>query len=641
MNNENEFIAIASKANTKCTDGRILSEESLAMNDGLTIPLVWNHQINDAKNIIGQAKLKYDTNTKQLMAKCKLLNNEYSKDIMHKIKNNILNAVSIAGRAIETSKGFVKELYMRELSVVLKGANKYAKIIQHSDDDNIIIQCTESEIKHSKKGGRRMNKQEEIKERIKSVIESMTEEQRNLLFYMLSETDNNSTLKQSDDIEDWLEELEMSDEYDEYLEQDDELTGQEIYDSMTKDQKEVISFLCSMVIQMNMGDDKDKKNIKQYDNSLNDIIDETLKEENEMSITHNVFEQEEKDINETKKTDIKHTIIEDMVKNKKSLKESLLEHSITDINKLFPEGKNVTGDPFIYSENFSWVDDVMKSTKKVPFSIIKSYYADLTADESRALGFLAPNKKQEEVFSILSRQTHPQTIYKLQKLSRDDIIQIKDFNIIGYLWKEMRYMLSNEVARSILFGDGRQISDQNKIKTDCIRPIATDDDIYTIKANLGVATSATSTEIVTAFLDQAVRSRKNYRGTGNPTLFIEDEILYDILLLKDNDGRYMYKDISEIKNRLMVKNIVQVPQMSNIIREDSNSKKQKLLGIIVNLYDYTIGSVKNGGEMTSFEDFDIDYNAYKYLLETNLCGALTVPKSAIVLEREVATSNAG
>lgn len=355
-------------------------------------------------------------------------------------------------------------------------------------------------------------------------------------------------------------------------------------------------------------------------------------EEDEPEMKHNVF-SEQMDENEM----LQHAErVNDAIKDGKrygSLKESFLQHGITNIETLFPDEKLVNNPPVFYKREDSWVAKVMNGVHHTPFSRIKSTYADITADEARAKGYTKGNKKIEEVISVLKRTTTPTTIYKKQKLDRDDVIDITDFDVIAWLKGEMRMMLEEEIARAILVGDGRQASSDDKINEQNIRPIWTDDEVYTIHSEVTSATGATDDEKIKDIIRAAVKARKDYKGSGNPVFFTNEDVLTDMLLLEDKNGRVIYDSIEKLATAMRVSSIVTAPVLENLKREVSGTNYE-FIGLIVNLNDYNVGADK-GGAVNMFDDFDIDFNAQKYLIETRISGALTIPKAAIALERKL------
>ena len=320
-----------------------------------------------------------------------------------------------------------------------------------------------------------------------------------------------------------------------------------------------------------------------------------------------------------------------------SLKESFMAHGITNVEYLFPDAKTLNAQPEFISRNQGWVDDVMNDVHHTPFSRIKSVFADLREDEARARGYIKGKLKKEEVFSLLKRTTTPQTIYKKQKIDRDDVVDITEFDVVVWLKTEMRMMLNEEIARAILIGDGRLTSSDDHIKEDNIRPIWKDADLYTIKHSISITKDTTAAEKASAFIEGCVRARIDYQGSGNPKLYAPESIITECLLLKDKNGRIIYDNIEKLATACRVAKIVSVPVMENQTRVDKTDTLA-LQGLIVNLQDYNIGADK-GGAINMFDDFDIDYNAQKYLIETRISGALTKPFSAIAIETKIPTAD--
>lgn len=355
--------------------------------------------------------------------------------------------------------------------------------------------------------------------------------------------------------------------------------------------------------------------------------DDNLKGGN-TNMKHNVFENEGNN-NDT----LSHSDMQDIISDAKrygSLKESVLAHGIEQIDYLFPDAKTVTNTPQFIQRDMGWVQKIMTVIHRTPFSRIKSIFADITEEDARAKGYMKGKLKKDEVFSLLKRTTTPTTVYKKQKLDRDDVVDIVDFDVVGWLKTEMRTMLDEEIARAILVGDGRLSSSDDKINDQNIRPIWTDADLYTIKTPVTVAVNATADQKAKAFIREAIKSRKNYKGSGEPSLYTTEDLLTDCLLMEDTTGRVIYDSVSKLATALRVKEIVTVPVMEDLSRTAEN-KTYDLMGIIVNLTDYNIGADK-GGAVNMFDDFDIDYNAQKYLIETRCSGALIKPYSAIALE---------
>ena len=374
--------------------------------------------------------------------------------------------------------------------------------------------------------------------------------------------------------------------------------------------------------------EKQKKAVAAIVDQIINEGEEEPENEEEPTMKHNVFDQNQE-------TELKHFDFDATMKDAKrcgSLKEAFLKHAeaygIKNIESLFPEAKDIYNEPEFIKRDTSWVAGFLAGTHKQPFSKIKAVYADITGDDARALGYVKGNLKKEEVFSLLKRTTEPTTIYKKQKLDRDDIIDITDFNVVAWIKKEMRMMLDEEIARAMLIGDGRSALSQDKIKENCIRPIFNDSDLYTIKAQVDKSAANQAKE----FIRTCILARKEYEGTGSPTLYTTEDVLCDLLLIEDQNGRFIYESVNALCNVLRVSKIVTVPVMKGLVRTGEAEKQYDVLGIIVNPNDYHVGADK-GGQVSMFDDFDIDYNQYKYLMETRCSGSLVKPKTAITIEK--------
>lgn len=392
-----------------------------------------------------------------------------------------------------------------------------------------------------------------------------------------------------------------------------EETVQEVFDTLNEKQKIVVYAMIGDLLQKQREDKEENKN------------------EGDKVMKHNVFDNEnQKDEASLRHADIDMEAVFSDAKRYGSLKDSVLAHGITDIDYLFPDAKNLNTPPDFIKREDSWVSKVINGVHHTPFSRIKSMFADLTEADARAKGYVKGNLKVEEVFGLLKRSTTPTTIYKKQKLDRDDVIDIIDFDVVSWLKSEMRMMLDEEIARAVLVGDGRNAASDDKINELNIRPIWKDADLYTIKSNISVASNASADDKAKAFIRAAVKSRKNYKGSGSPSLYTTEDMLTDCLLMEDTMGRVIYETPEKLATALRVKEIVTVPVMENLSRT-ADGVTYNLVGIIVNLADYNIGADK-GGAVNMFDDFDIDYNAQKYLIETRCSGALIKPYSAIALE---------
>ena len=412
--------------------------------------------------------------------------------------------------------------------------------------------------------------------------------------------------------EDTVSHAEEKKEDEKMAENSKDMTIKEIIDTMTEDQKNAMYYLIGKAIE---GDDENDKG-----------GDENMK--------HNVFDND----TENKDDVLSHSDMEAIFSDAKrygSLKDSVLAHGIDQIDYLFPEAESLNRTPEFIKRDTGWVSKVMSGVHHTPFSRIKSMFADITEDDARAKGYIKGKLKKEEVFSLLKRTTTPTTIYKKQKLDRDDVIDITDFDVVAWLKSEMRMMLDEELARAFLVGDGRLPSSDDKINEQNIRPIWKDDDLYTIKSSIEVAADATSDQKAKAFIRAIIKARKNYKGSGEPTLYTTEDMLTDCLLMEDNNGRIIYDSTAKLANMLRVKEIVTVPVMEGLTRTADEGKTMALMGIVVNLADYNVGADK-GGAVNMFDDFDIDYNAQKYLIETRCSGALIKPFSAIAVELEQA-----
>ena len=573
-----DFAGYATKNDIQCSDGRIIRHNAFADQDGQTVPLVWNHDHMAADNVLGHAVL--ENRDEGVYAYCTLNHTKQGDNARELVQNGDICALSIYANQLKQNGPDVIHGAIREVSLVLAGANPGAKIdfvMAHSDDsdpdEGIIYNDFEGlELAHSdsetKKEEKTMeeNKKDEEKT-VKDVIDSMTEEQRNVTYALIGEA-----------IEDTKKEL-LGDKYEE-------------------------------------GNEEDK------------------------TVKHNAFENENIEKNEGEElTHSEFVEIMNDAKRKGSVKDAFLEHGITNVGNLFPEHQAVSRVPEVLDRDQTWVGQVMRSVKHTPFSRVKSFYANITADEARAKGYIKGKQKVEEVITALKRTTDPQTIYKLQKMDRDDVIDITDFDVIAWLKAEMRGKLDEEIARAILVGDGRSSSSEDKIDPLKIRPVYGDDPTYTIKRTLTRAAGTDDYAFAKAFIKDIVKSRKDYKGSGNPVLYTTEDMLTNMLLIEDTSGRVIYDTIEKLKTALRVSDIVTVPVMENISREDTGAhKKYNLLGVLVNLADYNVGADK-GGAVNMFDDFDIDYNKMKYLIETRCSGALVKPYSAVSFEEEVSTSD--
>lgn len=609
-----DFSGWATRVNLKCSDGRTIMKDAFAHNDGQVVPLVWNHQHSDLNSVIGHALLE---NRKEgVYAYGKFNETETGQTARLLVKHGDVNSLSIYANQLKQNMSNVIHGNIREVSLVLAGANPGAHIdsvMMHSDgtDEEAVIYTGENlYISHADEEETEQATQKENKEEtIKDVFNTLSEKQKNVAYYLIglaleedgSEEDNSEEVSHSD-----TEESSTNEE-----------TVKDVFNTFTEKQKKALYALIGAALQ---------------DKNQNGNSDEEESQGGQDSMKHNVFDGQEAMTGDALTHSQMDTIIKD-AKRYGSLKESFLAHAeeygIDNIEYLFPEARNVTTQPTFIQRDMGWVSKVMGAVSKNPFSRIKSTFADITEDEARAKGYMKGNYKKEEVFSLLKRTTTPTTVYKKQKLDRDDVVDITDFDVVAWLKSEMRMMLDEEIARAILIGDGRLNSSDDKIKEDCIRPVVKDEDLFNIKAKVTVKSAATDDDKAKAFIRAAIKARKNYKGSGEPTLYTTEDIVTDCLLLEDTTGRTIYESVQQLATKLRVKEIVIVPVMEN---QEVDSKP--LMGVIVNLNDYKVGADK-GGAINMFDDFDIDYNQQKYLIETRCSGALVKPFSAITLTLDV------
>ena len=587
-----DFSGWATKNDLLCSDGRTIRRDAFKDNDGKVVPLVWNHDHTDPSNVLGHALLKNVSDG--VYAYGSFNSNPKAIEAATLLAHGDIKALSIWANKLQQRGGDVLHGDIKEVSLVLAGANPAAIIHsvmvpgEESDEEAIIY--TGESICHS--SGELKDETEETEE----------------------------TVEHADD------------KVDEPEKSDDDETIADIFETLSEKQKNVVYALIAEIISENKGEENE-------DNKEEDSV-----------MKHNVFEQQngEQQENVLCHADVKAAF--DDAKRYGSLKDSFVAHGLKDvtymahadgdygiknIDYLFPEARNVNNTIDFIKREDSWVRDFMSRVHRSPFSRIKSVHANITEDEARAKGYIKGNMKKEEVFTLLKRSTTPTTVYKKQKLDRDDVLDITDLDTVALVKGEMRGMLDEEIARAALVGDGRSASDDDKINEVNIRPIWTDADLYSIKVPIAVAAGDDDNKKATNFIRAAIKSRKNFRGSGTPVLYTTEDMLSDMLLLTDTTGRDIYDTVEKLCKKLRVSEIITVPVMEGLTRQ-VESKTRTLAGIIVNLQDYNIGADK-GGSINMFEDFDIDYNQMKYLIETRCSGALTKPYSAMVLEFETAS----
>lgn len=579
----------ATKANTRCYDGLTIAPDAFKECDGKTVPMVYNHDHSSVDNVIGHCLLK--NRPQGVYCYAKFNDTDTGRTAKACVENGDLNAFSIYANGLQKVGKTVKHGFIREVSLVLAGCNPGAlidEVVKHSADEDY------------DEGEAFIYNDEGL-----SLTHGLDPE-GNPLEELTHSSDDGNDMKQED--------AGMADE------KKDGKTLEEVYNSMTDEQKECCHALVGLAMEKADGDDGEDDG------------------EEDMTVKHNVFDHD------TSETVLKHSIddINAVIKGAKSsgtMKAAFensditgeelayLSHGIDNVEWLFPDDKVLDNPPRIIDKDQTWVGKVMSAVHHIPFSRFKSMFADMTEEDARAKGYIKGNFKKEQVFGLLRRSTSPTTIYKKQKMDRDDVIDITSFDVIAWLKSEMRLKLNEEIARAILIGDGRPAASEDKVDENCIRPIFNDADLFTIKVQVSTTGLNSVEDKYKAAIKSILRSRKEYKGAGSPTLFTTEDALTEMLLLEDTIGHALYADEAALARKLRVSNIVTVPQMEGM----KGAKGGDLFGIIVNLSDYTVGADK-GGAVSMFDDFDIDFNAMKYLIETRCSGALTTPYSAIAVE---------
>lgn len=584
-----DFKGWATRHNVKCGDGRTIKEGAFKENDKQTVPLVWNHDHKDAENVLGHALLEY--RKEGVYTYGKFNETSQGKNAKELVRNGDITALSIYANKLKQEKDNVLHGNIREVSLVLAGANPGAYIetvLFHGEgaeaEEAIIWNNGDLEISHSDEEEEDNTNQEDPK------------------------TDPDKKPDQEDpklDPKDKEKEKELEHSNKEENKMDPkEKTIQQVFDTLNEEQKLMVYALVGAAQEDDGGEEEMKQN----------AFDKQTEKEDEF-LTHAEFTEALTD-----------------AKRNGSLKDAFLAHGIDNIDTLFPEVQSLNRTPELISRDMEWVNTVMAGVSKTPFSRVKSTAANITADEARAKGYVKGAQKVEEVIASLKRTTTPTTVYKLQKLDRDDVIDITDFDVIVFIKSEMRVMLNEELARAFLIGDGRSGASPDKINPLNIRPIYGDDPVYTVVRTLTPAVGATAAAKAKAFIQDIIRSRKLYKGSGNPSLFTTEDQLVEMLLLEDTNGRVIYDTVDKLKTALRVKDVITVPVMEGVNRVVADDQFD-LLGILVNLTDYSVGADK-GGQVSLFEDFDLNFNKHEYLIETRCSGALKKPYSAIVFENK-------
>lgn len=663
-----DFSGYATKNDLRCADGRVIRHDAFKDNDGQTVPLVWQHVHSDPTNVLGHALL--ENRDDGVYAYASFNNTPSGKHAKEMVEHGDVVSMSIYANRLQQRGSDVVHGVIREVSLVLAGANPGALIdnisFAHADgtytdsEEEAVIYTGLDSIEYVSHADE--EEDDMANGQNGDILDELTDEQINAINRIIDaaiddtmdDLDDDDVLEDLDDdqieevqalIEDAIsdalehaddedaEDFDDDEEYEDYDEEedddiqhaDDDATVADIFNTLNEDQKNAVYYLFSQIADDS--DDVEHSFDGGYDMKHN-VFDEDYIEDDVDVLTHDEF-----------------TAIMEDAGNTSSLRDVFLAHGIENLDILFPEARMIRPEPDMITRNMGWVDKLWNAIKRTPFSRIKSVYADLTPDAARAKGYVKANKKVDQVVALLSRETTPQTIYKKQTIDRDDVVDIVDIDVIAWIKQEMRMMLNEEICRAILVGDGRGITDRDKIKPDKIRPIYGDDDVYTIYHEITYGANDTDDQKASKVIDGAVRARKLYKGTGSPKMYASSDVISDLLLAKDGIGRRLYKDMNELATAMRVSEIIEVPILEGITRsraadEDAGitAATMNLLAIIVNPADYTIGADK-GGAVSLFDDFDIDYNQMKYLIETRCSGALTLPYSAIALEVDASTVN--
>lgn len=595
MKNDYDFGGWATRNNIQCSDGRTIMKDAFKQNDGQKVPLVWNHQHNDPSEVLGHALL--ENREDGVYAYCKFNNTESGQTAKSLVMNGDVDKLSIYANKLKSQMNNVIHGCIREVSLVLAGANPGAYI------DSVIVH------------GEGAEAEEEVIIYNDGEI-SLSEDETDIS----EETPEDEEIEHSDDANKEKEDSTKMGE-----DEKKEKTVQDIIDTMNDEQKEAMYAIVGQALE-------------DQANGNGDNADEEDGGEEDMK--HNVFDNDNND------EVLQHSeiIAEAMADGKKygSLRESFLQHAainnIENLDKLFPDATELYKEPYMIEKDNSWVAKVMNAVKHTPFSRVKTTFGRMNEETARAKGYIKGNKKANIALSVLNRVTTPTTVYIKNEIDRDDVIDITDFDVVAWQKREMRKQLDKELALAMLLGDGRDVSDQNKINEQNIRPVVSDDAMYTIKYTVTKGKDYTqegnsysdNDSRTKGIIRAAIRSRKDYKGSGTPTFFTTEDVLTDMLLIEDQNGRRIYNNINDLATALRCKEIVTIPEMEAEAYKD-------IYGIIVNMADYTAGADK-GGSVNMFDDFDIDYNQMKYLIETRMSGALTVPYSAIVLKKEASVS---
>lgn len=599
INFDYDFSGWATKANVKCFDGLTIAPNAFKDCDGKVVPVVWNHDHSAPESVLGHALLQ---NRKEgVYAYVKLNDTSSGQTAKACVDNGDIDAMSIYANGIQKAGRTVMHGMIKELSLVIAGCNPGAlidEVVKHNadgteTDSSEAYICTDSglSLKHG-----------------------------------LDPDDNpleDETLQHSDD----SSETDKDEKGESKMADANEKTVKEVFDTLTEEQKNVVYAIIGSALDEGKGGESDDKGDGEEDNTMHHCF------ENDNGGT--VLKHSLDDINGIIATASKHGTLRDAFLDA-GITGDELAHSIENMDYLFPDDHNLDTVPRIVDRDQTWVDKVMNSVHHVPFARVKVMFADLTEDDARAKGYIKGNYKKEQVFKLLKRSTTPTTVYKKQRFDRDDIIDMSTMDVVAFTKKEQRGKLNEELAMAFLISDGRDDASDDKINELNIRPIFNDDDFYTIKVVVQPGTNATEDAKAKATIKSIIKARKDYKGSGSPTFYTTDDVLTDMLLLEDGIGHPLYADEAALARKLRVKEIVTVPRMEG----RKGAKGGDLLGIVVNLADYTVGADK-GGEVNMFDDFNIDYNQLIYLIETRCSGAMTTPYGAMAIEMDAANSSKG
>lgn len=596
INFDYDFSGWATKANVKCFDGLTIAPNAFKECDGKVVPVVWNHDHSAPESVLGHALLQ---NRKEGMyAYVKLNDTSSGQTAKACVDNGDIDAMSICANGIQKAGKTVMHGMIKELSLVIAGCNPGAlidEVVKHSadgteEDSSEAFIYTDSGL---------------------SLKHGLDPDDNPLEDEVLQHSDNSGETNKDE-----KGEGKMADA--------NEKTVKEVFDTLTEEQKNVVYAIIGSALDEGKGGESDDKGDGKEDNTMRHCF------ENDNGGT--VLKHSLDDINGIIATASKHGTLRDAFLDA-GITGDELAHSIENMDYLFPDDHNLDTVPRIVDRDQTWVDKVMNSVHHVPFARVKVMFADLTEDEARAKGYIKGNYKKEQVFKLLKRSTTPTTVYKKQRFDRDDIVDMSTMDVVGFVKKEQRGKLNEELGMAFLIGDGRDDASDDKINELNIRPIFNDDDFYTIKVVVQPGTNATDDAKAKATIKSIIKARKNYKGSGSPTFYTTDDVLTDMLLLEDGIGHPLYADEAALARKLRVKEIVTVPRMEG----RKGAKGGDLLGIVVNLADYTVGADK-GGEVNMFDDFNIDYNQLIYLIETRCSGAMTTPYGAMAIEMDAANS---